>query len=71
MSESSTAKRLFAVRIHPKSGPHSIVISLASSPDQAEEFARGKAGFLDAPATVDECPEGEAIYISFGRVPSE
>jgi hypothetical protein len=68
MSESTTAKRLFAVRIHPESGPPSFVISLASSPDQAEELARGKVGHADAPTTVNECPEGEAIFISFGEV---
>jgi hypothetical protein len=67
MSESASAKRLFAVRVHPKSGPHSIVISQASSSHEAEEFAKGKAGFADARTTVDECPEGEAIYISFGE----
>lgn len=68
MSESTTAKQLFAVRVHPESGPPSFVISLASSADQAKELARAKVGHADVPTTVTECPEGEAIFISFGQV---
>lgn len=62
-------KRLFGVRIYPESGPHVILALLAASADEAENIARGRAGFSnasDAPATVRECPpEDEAILVTF------
>ena len=60
-----SGKSLFAVRVHPENGPDSIVIRLASSAQEAEELAKGKAGLADAPATAYECPADEAIVISF------
>ena len=66
-----SGKSLFAVRVHPENGPDSIVIRLASSAQEAEELAKGKAGLADAPATAYECPTDEAILISFRETASD
>ena len=55
MADSQITKRLFVVRIHPESAPHSIVTLLASSAQEAESVAREKTGAADAPATVTDC----------------
>jgi hypothetical protein len=66
-----SGKSLFAVRVHPKNGPDSIVIRLASSAQEAKELAKGKAGLADAPATAYECPTDQAIVISFREPASD
>lgn len=65
MPKSEDGKSLFAVRVHPKNGPDSIVIRLASSAEEAEDFARGKVDLADAPVKAYPCPTDKAIVISF------
>jgi hypothetical protein len=70
MAESGAEKRLFIVRVYPEGGPLSLVIRLATSTREAEDFAMEKTGFTEASTKVtmkvDECPLDEAMFISIG-----
>jgi hypothetical protein len=68
MAVDETKKRLFGIRIYPESAPHVMLALLAASESEAEKIARERTGFAAAaaaPATVRECPEDEAILVTF------
>jgi hypothetical protein len=66
-------KRLFGIRVYPDSAPHVVVALLATSEGEAEEMARQLAGqlhsdaasFADAPTTLRECGEDDAVIVTF------
>lgn len=69
MAVDEPKKRLFCIRIHPQVGPHAIVALLATSASEAETIARARSGLSGAPASVFECPEDEAILVTFPSTP--
>jgi len=65
MSDYEPTQRLFAVRIHPESEPHAIVVLLATSAEEAESIARERTRSASAPATVHECAPDEVTVVTF------
>lgn len=61
----SERKRLFCIRFHPTDAPPSIVGLLATSASEAEKLAQAKAKRTDAPVSVVEIPDGEAMLVTF------
>lgn len=69
MAAEKRTKRLFGVRIHPKTSPHVMVALLATSAREAKKIATKKAGIAAAPVTVRECPEGDVVLVTFPSRP--
>ena len=70
MAEPNAEKKLFVVRVYPESGPLSLIMRLATSAREAEDFAKKRVGFTDAAIKVHECALDEEMLISIGEKPS-